>query len=103
MASDNGMSSPSLPSLRIMPVEQNRAGEVVTLDTMSTVASAVTEVERELGDSGRVVLRKSGTEPLVRVMVEAPTVEDCERHVATLCDVVARELRAIDGGAVAAH
>jgi phosphoglucosamine mutase len=73
------------------------------LDTNAAVADAVAEVERELGDAGRVVLRRSGTEPLVRVMVEAPTNEDCERHVSTLCDVVARELRAIDGGAVAAH
>jgi phosphoglucosamine mutase len=35
----------------------------------------VAAVERELGDTGRVLLRPSGTEPLVRVMVEAPTKE----------------------------
>ena len=39
------------------------------------VHAAVAEVEAELGDTGRVLLRPSGTEPLVRVMVEAPTVE----------------------------
>lgn len=67
------------------------------LGTSSVVADAVAQVEAELGDSGRVVLRKSGTEPLVRVMVEAPTVEDCERHVAQLCEVVATELGAVAG------
>jgi phosphoglucosamine mutase len=70
--------------------------------TNDAIAAAVVEVERELGDAGRVLLRKSGTEPLVRVMVEAPTVEDCERHVAALCSVVERELRPVEG-AVATH
>jgi len=39
------------------------------------VRAVVETVERELGDDGRVLLRPSGTEPLVRVMVEAPTAE----------------------------
>jgi phosphoglucosamine mutase len=39
------------------------------------VWAAVAEVEAELGESGRVLLRASGTEPLVRVMVEAPTAD----------------------------
>jgi phosphoglucosamine mutase len=39
----------------------------------------VAEVERALGDDGRVVVRSSGTEPLVRVMVEAPTGEAAGR------------------------
>jgi phosphoglucosamine mutase len=41
------------------------------VDDDSSVQSAVQQVEQELGDTGRVLLRKSGTEPLVRVMVEA--------------------------------
>jgi phosphoglucosamine mutase len=48
------------------------------VDTDEGVAAAVAEAERSLGDSGRVLLRPSGTEPVVRVMVEAadqPTAE----------------------------
>ena len=39
------------------------------------------KVAKELGDNGRILLRKSGTEPLVRVMVEATTDELCEQKV----------------------
>lgn len=45
------------------------------------VKSAVKRVEEELGSDGRVVLRKSGTEPLLRVMVEAGTQQLCEQKV----------------------
>lgn len=51
-----------------------------TLDC-DEVKAAVKKVEEELGTEGRVVLRKSGTEPLLRVMVEAGTQELCEQKV----------------------
>ncbi|MET0727829.1 MAG: phosphoglucosamine mutase [Acidimicrobiales bacterium] len=47
------------------------------------------DVERELGDHGRVLIRASGTEPLVRVMVEAPTLEQAEAAAARLAGAVA--------------
>jgi phosphoglucosamine mutase len=53
------------------------------------VAQAVNEVEAELGDTGRVLLRPSGTEQLVRVMVEAPTQEQADEVAARLAAVVA--------------
>jgi phosphoglucosamine mutase len=53
------------------------------------VAQAVNEVETELGDTGRVLLRPSGTEQLVRVMVEAPTQEQADEVAARLAAVVA--------------
>jgi phosphoglucosamine mutase len=53
------------------------------------VAAAVTTGETELGDSGRVLLRPSGTEQLVRVMVEAPTQEQADAVAARLAEVVA--------------
>ena len=45
------------------------------------VKAAVKKAEKELGDNGRVLLRKSGTEPLLRVMSEATTPELCEEKV----------------------
>jgi phosphoglucosamine mutase len=53
------------------------------------VADAVNAVEQELGDAGRVLLRPSGTEQLVRVMVEAPTQEEADKVAQRLADVVA--------------
>ena len=53
------------------------------------VAEAVNAVEAELGESGRVLLRPSGTEQLVRVMVEAPTQEQADEVAHRLAEVVA--------------
>jgi phosphoglucosamine mutase len=53
------------------------------------VAEAVNAVEEELGESGRVLLRPSGTEQLVRVMVEAPSQEQAEAVASRLAEVVA--------------
>jgi phosphoglucosamine mutase len=54
------------------------------------VAKAVNAVEEELGDTGRVLLRPSGTEQLVRVMVEAATQEQADEVAARLADVVSK-------------
>jgi phosphoglucosamine mutase len=54
------------------------------------VAEAVNTAEAELGDSGRVLLRPSGTEQLVRVMVEAPTQEQADAVAERLAAVVAK-------------
>ena len=54
------------------------------------VAQAVNKVEEELGDAGRVLLRPSGTEQLVRVMVEAPTQEQADEVAARLAEVVSQ-------------
>jgi phosphoglucosamine mutase len=53
------------------------------------VADAVNAVEAELGDSGRVLLRPSGTEQLIRVMVEAPTQQQADAVAHRLAEVVA--------------
>ena len=56
------------------------------------VAAVIAEVEAEWNGNGRVLVRPSGTEPLVRVMVEAATEQDCERYVTTIADVVRTEM-----------
>ncbi|MGW2935863.1 phosphoglucosamine mutase [Streptomyces sp. NPDC001156] len=56
--------------------------------TSAELATAVTEAERELGTTGRVLLRPSGTEPLVRVMVEAADIEQARSVAGRLADAV---------------
>ncbi|HLR09404.1 MAG TPA: phosphoglucosamine mutase [Bacillota bacterium] len=52
------------------------------------IKDEINAVEAELGEEGRVLVRPSGTEPLVRVMVEAPTKEDCETYANRLAHVI---------------
>ena len=52
------------------------------------VQAAVKAVAEALGDTGRILVRESGTEPLVRVMVEAPEHETCQKYVQQVVDVI---------------
>ncbi len=52
------------------------------------VQAAVKRVADELGDSGRILVRESGTEPVIRVMVEADTNEICEKYVDSVIEVI---------------
>ncbi|MFQ9019232.1 MAG: phosphoglucosamine mutase [[Clostridium] symbiosum] len=52
------------------------------------VQAEVQKVAEALGDTGRILLRQSGTEPVIRVMVEAPTDEICEKYVDQVIDVM---------------
>ena len=72
--------------VNVPDVDKSRADEDFVL------AAAVAEAEAELGDTGRVLLRPSGTEPLVRVMVEAATAEQAQTIAQRLAAVVGQQL-----------
>jgi phosphoglucosamine mutase len=55
------------------------------------VQAAVSEIAAKLGDSGRILVRESGTEPVVRVMVEAETEELCREYVDFVVDTIQRK------------
>ncbi len=73
--------------LQVFPqvIKNIRVREKKPFAEVAKVADAIAHAEQELGDSGRIVVRYSGTEPLARVMVEAASAADMERlaeHVA---------------------
>ena len=72
--------------LNVKDVDKSR------VDTDAALAEAVAEAETELGRTGRVLLRSSGTEPVVRVMVEAATADQAAEIAARLADVVRSSL-----------
>jgi phosphoglucosamine mutase len=58
------------------------------LDSLPEVSHALSEAESSLGDTGRIVLRYSGTEPLARVMVEAEHPSDVQRFSQSVADAL---------------
>ena len=62
------------------------------LEDATAVWEAVARESDRLGDGGRILVRPSGTEPLVRIMVEAPTMDDCDAVCKRLAGVVAKDL-----------
>ena len=62
------------------------------IDGARKLWSAVEQESAALEERGRVLVRASGTEPLVRVMVEAPTEAECEEVAARLANLVEAEL-----------
>ena len=56
------------------------------------VKAVIEQVEAEMNGNGRILVRPSGTEPLVRVMAEAPSEELCEQYVNRIVAVVKEEM-----------
>jgi len=52
------------------------------------VQAAVARAAEDLGETGRILVRESGTEPVIRVMVEAPEKAECQRHVDAVIAVI---------------
>ena len=62
------------------------------LGEIAAVAAAIAAAEAELADSGRVVIRYSGTEALARVMIEAESEEAMRHHADAIADAIRAEL-----------
>lgn len=58
------------------------------IQTVPAIVEAIQQIEAELGDEGRVLVRYSGTQNMCRVMIEGPTVEATEKYATQLADVV---------------
>lgn len=56
------------------------------------IAEIISKMEEEMNGNGRILVRPSGTEPLLRVMAEAPTDEEVSYYVDTIADVVRKEI-----------
>lgn len=76
--------------LKIYPqvLENVRVTDKKAAQEDAKVQEAVNLAAEALGDSGRILVRESGTEPLVRVMVEAETHEDCQKYVDSVVEVI---------------
>ena len=82
---------------RVMPrfpqvLENVQVEHKERLDEAEEIWAAVRAAEQELGDSGRVLVRASGTEPLVRVMVEAESEEAADAHAKAIAERVSSAL-----------
>ena len=68
-----------------------RVADKKTARENPAVVAAIAQVTEELGDNGRILVRESGTEPVIRVMVEAETNELCAKYVKQVIDVICAE------------
>lgn len=89
MAKKKKMSELAEP-LKIYPqvLENIRVTDKKSAQQDGDVQAAVKAVAQELGESGRILVRESGTEPLVRVMVEAADEDICRRYVDSVINVI---------------
>ena len=89
LAKKKPMSELAAP-LKIYPqvLENVRVTDKKAAQNDEAVQAAVKKVSEELGDTGRILVRESGTEPVVRVMVEAPDHDTCQKYVSEVVDVI---------------
>ena len=76
--------------LKIYPqvLENIRVTDKKAAQNDPAVQEAVNKVAEALGDTGRILVRESGTEPVVRVMVEAPDHDVCQKYVDEVIKVI---------------
>ena len=89
LAKKKPMSELAAP-LKIYPqvLENVRVTDKKTAQNDPAVQEAVKAVAEALGDTGRILVRESGTEPVVRVMVEAPDHDTCQKYVDEVVNVI---------------
>ena len=68
-----------------------RVGDKAAAQNDPEVQKAVKAVADKLGETGRILVRESGTEPVIRVMVEAATKDECQECVDSVVDVICRQ------------
>ena len=76
-----------LKNIRVKSKPEARADE--------KVVAIMNEVAQKLGNDGRILVRESGTEPVIRVMVEAATLEECETYVDSVIEVIKSQGHAV--------
>lgn len=69
-----------------------RVSDQTAWEGNTAIQAAIAGAEAALGDTGRVLVRASGTEPLIRVMVEAASAEDATKHAQAIASIVEQEL-----------
>jgi phosphoglucosamine mutase len=69
-----------------------RVRERVDILTIPQIASKISDVERKLGNEGRVLIRYSGTEPLLRVMLEGKEIDEITNWANEICDLVNKHI-----------
>ena len=76
--------------LKIYPqvLENVRVTDKKAAQDDEAVQAAVKAVAEALGDTGRILVRESGTEPVVRVMVEAPDHDTCQKYVSQVVETI---------------
>ena len=95
MVTEECLSRKEKLSKLVAPVKllPQRTKSVRVTDKSATVADEAVqakfaEVNKEIGDNGRALLRESGTEPVIRIMVECPTVEECDAYIEKIYNVI---------------
>jgi len=85
-----------ISDLKVFPqvIVNVKVREKKPLESFPAVAERIREAEQELSDSGRVVIRYSGTEALARVMIEAESEEAMRRHADAIASAIRAELGA---------
>ena len=63
-------------------------GKIFGVNAFAGLQAAVNAVAEKLGQTGRILVRESGTEPVIRVMVEAPSQKLCQNYVEQVVDVI---------------